>query len=469
MTGHVKVSGVWKEVSGASVKVGSTWKSVEQGFTKIGGVWKEWLAGVTFWLSTLGGGSGEFAYAVATDLEGNSYISGRTTSEGVGNDYILAKRDPSGAIQWQRRVGGSGYEYGYGVATDSNNNVYIAGMSSSAGNVDVLLVKYNSSGVIQWQRSLGGSSSDFATGVAVDSSDNVYVVGDTGSAGAGSDDLLLAKYNSGGTIQWQRVLGTSSEEEGHSLAIDSSDNVYVTGYFYSGGYKSMIAKYNSAGTIQWQRTLGGNSNLRLYSIAVDSSSNVYVSGNANGGAGGTDLFIAKYNSAGTIQWQKYLGGSGSDFAAGVAIDSSNNVYVTGQTNSTGTQYVDGVLIAKYNSAGTIQWQRVLGGTGSSDERGFAIAIDPSDNIYVTGQTQSTNQAGWVMLLAKVPSDGSLSGTYVLDGYSMVYASSSLTSQAAGFTSSTSSMTSGTSSLTSATTTYTSATATLTSHFVEIGA
>jgi uncharacterized delta-60 repeat protein len=431
------------------------------------------IAGVSYWLATLGGSGGEIGNSVAADSGGNSYTVGKTDSTGAGGfDFLLAKRDSAGTIQWQRVLGGTASEIAWAVAIDSLDNIYVAGETSSlgAGGGDFLLAKYNSSGTIQWQRILGGTSSEIGRSVAIDLSDNVYVFGETFSVGAGGGDFLIAKYNSSGTIQWQRILGGTSNEIGNSVAIDSLDNVYVLGETNSSGAGQtdfLIAKYNSSGTIQWQRVLGGTGNDNGYSIAIDSSDNIYVLGETiSTGAGSRDFLLAKYNSSGTIQWQRVLGGTSVEQGYSVAIDSLDNVYVLGNTISTGAGDFD-FLLAKYNSSGTIQWQRVLGGAGR--DKGYSIAIDSSDTLYALGFTASTGAGGDDFLLAKLPNDGSLTGTYVLDGVNMIYAAATLTAATSTLTAATSTLTAATSTLTAATSTLTDASASLTSHFVEIPA
>jgi uncharacterized delta-60 repeat protein len=429
--------------------------------------------GVTYWLSTLGGAGQDYGRSVVTDSSNNSYSLGDTRSTGAGtDDFLLSKRDPAGTIQWQRTLGGTGSEEGTSIAIDSSDNLYVLGETDSAGAGydDFLLAKYNSSGTIQWQRVLGGASNyDQGYSVAIDSSNNVYVLGYTSSTGAGGSDCLLAKYNSSGTIQWQRVLGGAGNEEGYSIAIDSSDNLYVFGETSSagaGGDDFLLAKYNSSGTIQWQRVLGGASGEKAQSVAIDSSNNVYVFGEtSSAGLGSSDFLLAKYNSSGTIQWQRIVGGASNEFGESVAIDSDNNVYVLGWTNSAGAGSYD-FLIVKYNSSGTIQWQRVLGASISA-EAAYSVTIDSDNNVYVLGSTASTGAGGNDSLLAKLPSDGSLTGTYALDGVDFVYAASSLTGATSTLTAATSSLTSATSSLTSATSTLTDASASLTSYLVEL--
>ncbi|MCA3302442.1 MAG: SBBP repeat-containing protein [Roseomonas sp.] len=238
----------------------------------------------------------------------------------------------------------------------------------------------------------------------------------------------------------------------------------MTGYTQSAGAGAadvLIAKYDTSGTIQWQRVLGGVSNDIGFGIALDSSGNCYVAGRTTStGAGNNDVLIAKYDTSGTIQWQRVLGGGINDEGYGIALDSSGNCYVAGYTLSTGAGAAD-VLIAKYDTSGTIQWQRVLGGTNA--DYGQSIAVDSSGNCYVTGYTQSAGAGAADVLIAKLPGDGSKTGTYG----AWIYQASSLTASTPSFTAATSSLTAATSTLTAATSSLTAATSTLTSTVTEL--
>jgi hypothetical protein len=346
------------------------------------------------WAGTqqLGTSSYELARGVATDSSANVYVTGYTDGSLDGNssaglrDLFLVKYNSSGTKQWTKQLGTSFSEEGYGVATDSSANVYVTGYTdggldgnSSAGLRDLFLVKYNSSGTKQWTKQLGTSSGDHGVGVATDSSANVYVTGGTlgwldgnSSAGRMEDDLFLVKYNSSGTKQWTKQLGTSSNESGKGVATDSSANVYVTGGTLgsldgnsSAGLSDLfLVKYNSSGTKQWTKQLGTSSYEYAGGVAIDSSANVYVTGytdgslDGNSSAGGYDLFLVKYNSSGMKQWSKQLGTTEWDIAYGVATDSSANVYVTGYTDGglDGNSNAGGIdlFLVKYNSSGTKQ-------------------------------------------------------------------------------------------------------------------
>jgi uncharacterized delta-60 repeat protein len=436
------------------------------GFTALTGI------GGPYWIGTLGGAANDQGNGIAVDSSGNVYVTGYTSSQGSGgNDVLIAKYNNSGTIQWQRTLGGIDSDYGTSIAVDSSGNVYIGGYtrSQSAGGFDVLITKYNTSGTIQWQRTLGGSAFDYGTSIAVDSSGNVYVAGYAYSPSGGAQpDVLITKYDTSGTIQWQRTLGGSGYDFGYGIAVDSSGNVYITGYTDSqgsGGADVLIAKYNTSGTIQWQRTLGGANTDVGVDIAVDSSGNSYITGyTASQGSGNNDVLITKYDTSGTIQWQRILGGSDLEQGYSIAVDSSGNSYITGYTASQGAGGAD-VLIAKYNTSGTIQWQRTLG--GANTDAGYGIAVDSSGSIFITGSTTSAGAGSSDLLITKLPGDGSKTGTYTVGGSSITYAASTLTAATSTLTSATSTLTSSTSTLTDATSTLTSSTSTLTSSVTTI--
>jgi len=218
---------------------------------------------------------------------------------------------------------------------------------------------------------------DFGSGVTTDSSGNIYVTGYTrggldGNTNSGSYDIFLVKYNSSGTKQWTKQLGTSSTDIGNDVTTDSSDNVYVTGYTgggldgntSSGNHDIVLVKYNSSGTKQWTKQLGTSSGDYGNDITTDSSGNIYVTGFTERGldgnihSGNDDIFLVKYNSSGTKQWTKQLGTSSTDYGSGVTTDSSGNIYVTGSTSGEldgNTHFGDrDIFLVKYNSSGIKQ-------------------------------------------------------------------------------------------------------------------
>ena len=144
--------------------------------------------------------------------------------------------------------------------------------NTHSGKSDIFLIKYNASGTKQWTKQLGTSSIDLGIGVTTDSSGNIYLTGFTkggldGNTNSGESDIFLIKYNSSGTKQWTKQLGTTSDDWGNSVTTDSSGNIYLTGFTKGGldGNNSsgesdiFLIKYNSSGTKQWTKQLGTSS------------------------------------------------------------------------------------------------------------------------------------------------------------------------------------------------------------------
>ena len=429
--------------------------------------------GGKYWLSSIDSATGHLGGYMAIDSADNLYLAS-TNYESSNYDAYLAKMDNAGSIQWQRELSGAAVEFIEDVATDSSGNAYFVGRTTSegAGSDDVLLAKYNSSGTLQWQRVLGDADSNVAYSITVDSSGNVYVAGRQYVSGTFDFESLLAKYDSSGTIQWQRSLATGVADQdvvAYGVTTDSAGNVYMTGYTGTNVFSShimILVKYNSSGTIQWQRTLKV-AFLRFagYATNIDSSGNVYVTGfGAASGAGNDTLSIVKYNSSGTLQWQKYLGEATLYTLAiggvSVAFDSLDNVYVTGVKES-GTYYCQ---IAKFDSSGTLQWQRSL--DGFNRDYAYSVGLDSNDDLYIAGRTNSTSDSLYKLLTAKLPSDGSLTGTYTLDSTDFTYSATSLVTGNLGATDSAGSLTGGTPTNTSTATTLTSSSITLTQNIVK---
>lgn len=427
------------------------WTLVQQMQAQGAGTWPSQPG--PYFIGALGNTSGAESYGIAVDSSSNVYIAGyvSVSSRETGQ---LAKYSASGTLQWQRNLSSGGGNVSLRcIAVDSSNNVYVAGYLPGTGIYDCLIAKYDSSGAIQWQRSLGitsGAVENFL-GIAVDSSGNVYA---TGSISGGAD-AIVTKYNTSGILQWQQAVNSSSSGDLalNGIAVDSSGNVYVAGYWNNGyvTYDVLIAKYNTSGTLQWQRVLDGGSNDFGYGIAVDSSGNVYVGGYS--AVSGTYHFqLEKYSTGGVIQWQRSLSSANTDQALAVAVDSSGNVYISGLSSG------NGALIAKYNTSGTIQWQRKLG-TGSTSK---GLSVDSLGNFYIAGSISTATTGTYNMLVAKLPGDGSLTGTYTIGGTSYTYAASTLTDATTSYSTSTSSLTSSAGTLTSATSTLTDAATSLTS-------
>src|SRR5262245_4541085 len=283
-----------------------------------------------------GSGNGYDApYGIALDSSGNVYVTGASTDDGTGSDYTTIKFDNNGQQQWAQSYNGSGnsYDAAQALAVDDSGNVYVTGVSTAQNGLgDCVTIKYDTSGNQQWVKVFDGpaNGTDYGNSVAFDSSGNVFVTGS--STGSKTDrDYLTIKYDSAGDQQWAMTYSSpgSSVDEGRSVGLDGSGNVYVTGVLaYSEGKSSTddwgTIKYNSSGSEQWVQRYNGPANIadEAWSIAVDSNGNSYVVGYSHGLTSGSDLTSIKYDPDGLQQWvQAYDSPAhGSDSGFDVALE-----------------------------------------------------------------------------------------------------------------------------------------------------
>ncbi len=339
------------------------------------------------------------------------------------------------------------------VVTDATGNIYMTGSFTgtadfdpgaatvnlvSAGNKDIFITKFDASGNFVWAKSIGGSGDDMGLSLAVDGTGNVYVTGvyigtvdfDPSASvvnlgGSGLHNSFIAKFSSSGSLVWADAL-TGSDAYSASLALDASSNVYVTGYFQltvdfdpsastanlnsAGLFDMFLVKYTSGGVLVWAKSFGGTDYELSNSITVDASDNIYITGYFGSTTidfdpsaavanltkiGNTDMFIAKYDGAGSYIWAKNMGSAtGSANARSIKTDASNNVYVSGiisgtvdldpsasTANLTSASSTD-AFFGKYSSSGAYIWAKNVAGSGPDEC--FSVTVDAASNVYITG-------------------------------------------------------------------------------------
>jgi len=301
---------------------------------------------------------------------------------------------------WVRRypVGTNLEHSAYAIAVDKAGNVYVTGMSGDSDgstHPDYATIKYYPNGDTAWIRKYNGPGnySDAAYAIAVDNSGNVYVTGLSYGTGTSSDYTTI-KYNSNGDTVWvRRYNGPGNLEDcARALTVDDSGNVYVTGVSYDSltYFDYTTIKYNSNGDTVWVRTYNGpgNSSDDAFAIALDGSGNVYVTGYSYGSGTWPDYATIKYDSSGDTVWVRRYNGSGNsdDVAYAIAVDGSGNVYVTGASNGD-NGYQDYATI-KYYPNGDTAWERRYSNPfwDRDNDDAYAIAVDGSGNVYVTGRS-----------------------------------------------------------------------------------
>ncbi|MFH1703446.1 MAG: SBBP repeat-containing protein [Nitrospirota bacterium] len=340
------------------------------------------------------------ANAIAIDDYGNVYVTGESKGSGSNYDYATIKYNSVGVQQWVARYNGTGnsYDRAFAIAVDANGNVYVTGESKGSGSgYDYATIKYNSVGVQQWVARYNGpiNSDDRAHGIALDGNGNVYVTGES-KGNSSSLDCATIKYNSNGNQLWvQRYDGpVHYNDAAYAIAVDINANVYVTGESKGNGTCLDYAtiKYDTNGNQKWVQRYNNTKNAddSAYAIALDGSGNVYVTGKSMTNTGYYDYATIKYAASGNQLWVSLYNGTGNkdDIAHAIAVDSSDNIYVTGESKGSGT-YLDYATV-KYNTNGTLVWVARYNGSKNKNDIAHAIALDSSGNVYVTGESRGTS-------------------------------------------------------------------------------
>ena len=425
-------------------------------------------AQITSWLwaddATGATSASQEGYSVAADGAGNIYAVGSYSNSTItfgsyalpnagSYDVFIVKYDANGTIIWATNAGGADYDFASGVATDAMGNVFVTGYFQSASilfggitltnptspHENMFIVKYSPAGTVLWAKSAGGSLNDMGVAVATDVLGNAIVTGSYSSASFMFDsattvtnlypgylDVFVAKYSSTGAVLWAKSAGGSNSDGGNAVATDTSNNVFVTGYYYSpaitfgtttltnagGQFGDMfIVKYSPSGTALWSKTFGGLNDESGYGVATDMAGNAYVTGqfasisllfgtdtltNADITGNSTDVFLLKYSTTGSPLWGKRAGGTSYDIGYAVSTDVTG-LYITGGFESpdigfdTDTLYSPGgndpMFIAKYDFNGTVFCASALASGGDDNN---AVATDGSGNAYVVGDYNTMN-------------------------------------------------------------------------------
>jgi hypothetical protein len=401
----------------------------------------------------LGGVGSDFANAVAVDNTGAAYVAGQTgagfptlnaeqNTFGGNSDAFVAKLSPSGALVYSTYLGGTGRDFGNGIAVDSTGSAYITGLTSGGfptlnawqntfggGQDDAFVAKLSPSGTLVYSTYLGGTGTEIGNGIGVDSTGAAYVAGRTDGGfptlGAvqtsfgGIFDAFVAKLSPSGVLVYSTYLGGASDDEGLGIAVDSAGAAYVTGVAgsgfptlnaeqntFGGANDAFVAKLSPTGTLIYSTYVGGTGNDVAFGIGVDLTGAAYITGYTDGGfptlnalqnnygGGLADAFVTKLSPTGTLVYSTFLGGTGNDLGGAIAVDSTGATFVTGRTaggfptlNAIQSSYGGGsfdAFIANLSPSGALLYSTYLGGTGT--EQGSGIATDGAGNAYVVGST-----------------------------------------------------------------------------------
>ncbi|OGL49293.1 MAG: hypothetical protein A2161_07345 [Candidatus Schekmanbacteria bacterium RBG_13_48_7] len=353
---------------------------------------------------------------IYVDSDGNVYVTGWNTVDlrSTNTDYTTIKYDTYGTELWAATYSGSANynDQANAVTVDSLGNVYVTGYSTEFDGTDYstecTTIKYDCDGNQLWvaQYHQKFLFYDVPKDIVVDASGNVYVTGATGT-GCSDWDYLTIKYDNYGNQLWVATydnFGFPWTDQSNDIFVVNSGNVYITGSSYGlpGGMDFATIKYSASGVELWVARYDGPDNLEdgAEAIAVDSSENVYVTGHCQTLLGYNDYCTIKYNNAGVQQWvAKYKGPmDGDDAAKAIAVDSSGYVYVTGNSQRDASDNYDYTTI-QYDTDGNQQWEiRYNGPTDAGDtvpDGNNALVIDESISppaVYITGTDSEENYA-----------------------------------------------------------------------------
>lgn len=321
--------------------------------------------GILQWVRQFGTTAADRIIGVAVDPSGDIFVAGITFAampdqEFMGglSDAYLARFSPDGDKLWLKQFGTSATDQGYRVAVNSQGNVFVSGTTwgrfpgeTQTGPIDVFLAKFTNDGEHIWIRQFGTPGGDSGPGLAVDANDHIYVGGYTtddfaGQSGPPGVNAFLTKFLPNGTKSWARQIGSGENTIGAYVAVDGQGDIYLTG--------------NTQGSLPGEV-----------------------------GAGMADAFVAKFSPNGDLKWHRQIGTEGDDFAFGITARSDGGVYITGfVSGALPNQQFNGVadvFVAHYQSDGSLAWLSQFG--SSQQDIGRVVKIGQNDRVVVAGFTE----------------------------------------------------------------------------------
>jgi len=433
------------------------------------------------WSNPFGGTRQDYAKGVATDAAGNVYVTGyfygtvdfdisaaSDSHSAASYDVYVTKLNADGSYGWTQTFGGTSSAYGYGISVDDLGNVYVAGTfynsvdfdpgvgvdnHNSVSGADVFVTRLNADGSYGWTHTFDGDFSSSASNViALDNAGNVVVTGSyagtvdfdlTGTGDThtsnGGNDIFLTKLGADGSYGWTRTIGGSGADDATAVAVDASNNIYVTGGFSntvdfdagagvdqqssSGGNDIFVMQYLPDGSYGWANTIAGVNSNHARSIAADANNAIYITGLFKGtvdfdsgagvdnhaDAGNYNMFVSKLGTDGSYRWTRTLGSSTFSLGRSVVVGQQGDLFVGGMFTGTvdfdpgvgddsysshGSNY--DAYMTHFKADGSYGWTKAVGSNNYRDEV-TGIAVDPMGSVIQVGVYFDTGiyTYGWV--------------------------------------------------------------------------
>ncbi len=365
---------------------------------------------------TSAGNNSETVNDMSVDPQGNVYITGFQKGYIISqSEALTVKYNSQGVQQWiQNYVApNNNGALGRAIHVDAGGNVYVTGENAivSGGANEMLVIKYNSGGSQLWSYRFQYVANFYCGGfdIITDATGNVYV---TGEYGNGGNNLFVAKFSSNGALLGQTFYNLESEG-GRKIALNGAGKIIVAGYCslnQTDSNRFIALTYEQNLDLVWATRFGskgtGNPSQTVNDMVIDINSNIIVTG-----VNDLNYAVFKLNPNGTLSWNKFYS-SGYDVPRGLATDNSGNVYVTGETGAVGLPLTYAITTIKYDPAGNMQWVRNYNGGNAPDGySGYDIVIDNEANLYITGNVYSTTDIATI----KYNTNGSLQWARTFNG------------------------------------------------------
>jgi hypothetical protein len=355
------------------------------------------------WNLTFGGSQPDDGSQILKTTDGGYLLIGSTMSYGANpgfHDIWLVKIRDNGVKQWSRTIGGIDSEWSASALQTSDGGFVITGMTASysAGKFDLWLIKIDGSGNELWNHSYGGSSYEQGFSINETSDGGFIITGYTSSFGAGLGDIWLIKTNNMGIEQWNKTLGLSGYEEGHSVIQTSDGGYFITGYtrsFSTGYEEAWLVKTDNFGNEQWNKTFNGASGNSI--ISTNDNNFIIVGETFSTGPGLYDMWVVKIDEYGNVIWERSYGGSDKDRGNSIIQTADGGYIVVGFTKSYGTGKLD-LWLVKINWNGNEEWNKTFGGI--EDDWGTSVLHEIDHGFLIIGVTNSYGKGNHDMWLIK---------------------------------------------------------------------
>jgi hypothetical protein len=312
------------------------------------------------WVKQFGSSSFDTIYGIATDNQGNFYVAGTTQGnlgaikQAANSDAWVAKYDSDGNQQWIQQFGSDIITTAFSIDVDTDSNVYLSGITVEPSDPPAFakdnfwVTKYDTNGSRQWFTQYGVPDTfSESYGMTVSGDGNIYAtgwtLGDLEGKNAGLYDNWIGKFDNNGQLEWIKQFGSQDYDWGWSIATDSNNNAYATGWTLgdlagknAGSYDGWLAKYDSKGNQQWIKQFGTPGDDESFHTYIDSNDNIFLTGYTDGNLGGLnagsyDAWVAAFDIDGNQKWITQFGTPELDEALSIIGDNAGNLYVTGLT------------------------------------------------------------------------------------------------------------------------------------------